>query len=252
MVTYTRLDCAISSAGLMRQALANAIHHCSNRTVFQKKLIDQPLMRQVLADMTLEQEAATALVIRLARAFDGAAEDPREASIARIMSPAIKYWVCKALPGFAYEAMECLGGIVYVEVSPLARLYREAPLNAIWEGSGNVMCLDVLRAIKKDPEGLKGIIDGMIQCADGEARLVNAIENLRARFANPSGLEADVRFVVERLVHTAAGCLLLKSAPDAVSEAFVASRIKGSYRGTYGSLRGADISAILERSQPVY
>ncbi|NNE22378.1 MAG: DNA alkylation response protein [Rhizobiales bacterium] len=252
MVTYTRLDCAISSAGLMRQALANAIHHCNARTVFQKKLIDQPLMRQVLADMTLDQEAATALVIRLARAFDGADEDPREASIARIMSPAIKYWVCKALPGFAFEAMECLGGNGYVEDGPLARLYREAPLNAIWEGSGNVMCLDVLRAINKDPEGLQGILDGMIQCADGEARLVNAIEKLRERFANPSGLEADLRHVVERLVHTAAGCLLLKSAPDAVSEAFVSSRIKGSYRGHYGSLRGADISAILERSQPVY
>ena len=252
MVTYTRLDCAVSSAGLMRQALANAIHHCNSRTVFQKKLIDQPLMRQVLADLSLEQEASTALVMRLARAFDNAPENPREAAIARILSPAIKYWICKALPGFAYEAMECLGGNGYVEDGPMARLYREAPLNAIWEGSGNVMCLDVLRAVNKDPEAFQEILEGMIKCAEGEARLIGATEQLRDRFANPSGLEADVRYVVERLVHIAAGCLLVKYAPGAVTEAFISSRIKGNYRGTYGSLRGADIGAILDRSQPVY
>ena len=229
------------------------MHHCSERIVFQKKLIDQPLMRQVLADMALDAEAATALVMRLSRAFDlWRLKIQHEAAVARLLSPAIKYWVCKALPGFAYEAMECMGGNGYVEDGPMARLYREAPLNAIWEGSGNVMCLDVLRAAAKDPEGLQRLFDGIIKCADGDARLINAMEKLRERFMNPSGLEADVRYVVERLVHAAAACLLRKSAPDAVSEAYIASRLKGSYRRTYGSLRGADISAILERAQPVY
>ena len=236
----------------MRQSLAHAIHHCEHRTVFQKKLIDQPLMRQVLADLALAHGAATALVMRLARAFDLAAEDARESAMARILTPAVKYWVCKALPGFAYEAMECLGGNGYVEDGPMARVYREAPLNAIWEGSGNVMCLDVLRAIDKDPEAFQAMIDGMIECAAGEARLINMIEKLRERFANPSGLEADVRYVVERLVHATAGCLLRKSAPDAVAEAYITSRVKGCYRNSYGTLRGADINAILERARPVY
>ena len=189
MITYTRLDCAVSSAGLMRQALANAVHHCDHRTVFQKKLIDQPLMRHVLADMALDQEAATALVLRLARAFDLAPTDEREAAIARILTPAIKFWVCKTLPGFAYEAMECLGGNGYVEDGPMARIYREAPLNAIWEGSGNVMCLDVLRAVGKEPELLQSLLDGMIDCANEDPRLINIIEKLRERFANPSGLD---------------------------------------------------------------
>ncbi|MGI9462838.1 MAG: acyl-CoA dehydrogenase family protein, partial [Aestuariivirgaceae bacterium] len=225
---------------------------CQHRTVFQKKLIDQPLMRQVLADLALDHQAATVLVIRLARAFDLAAEEPREAAIARIMSPAFKYWVCKTLPGFAYEAMECLGGNGYVEEGPMARLYREAPLNAIWEGSGNVMCLDVLRAVGKDPEAFQSIMDGMAACAEGEARLLNSIEKLRERFTNPSGLEADVRYVVEKLVHVTAACLMRKTAPCAVSEAYIASRVKGCYRGIYGSLRGADVGAILERAQPAY
>ncbi|MGC1326471.1 MAG: isovaleryl-CoA dehydrogenase, partial [Xanthobacteraceae bacterium] len=146
MVQLTRLDCAIASAGLMRMALAQAVHHCRHRNVFGKPLYHQPMMRAVLADMALEVEAAVALVFRLARALDRAADDAAEAAYARVMTPAAKYWTCKLAPGFIVEAMECLGGNGYVEESLLPRLYREAPVNAIWEGSGNVMCLDVLRA----------------------------------------------------------------------------------------------------------
>ncbi len=152
MVQLTRLDCALASAGFMRMALAQAVHHCRYRSVFQKHLYDQPMMRAVLADLALEVEGAVALAMRLARAFDHAGTDPREAAYARIVTPAAKYWVCKTAPGFIYEAMECLGGNGYVEESVLPRLYREAPVNAIWEGSGNVMCLDVLRALRRDPE----------------------------------------------------------------------------------------------------
>ncbi|MGC1542028.1 MAG: isovaleryl-CoA dehydrogenase, partial [Xanthobacteraceae bacterium] len=150
MVQLTRLDCAIASAGLMRMALAQAVHHCRHRNVFGKPLYHQPMMRAVLADMALEVEAAVALVFRLARALDRAADDAAEAAYARVMTPAAKYWTCKLAPGFIVEAMECLGGNGYVEESLLPRLYREAPVNAIWEGSGNVMCLDVLRALKRE------------------------------------------------------------------------------------------------------
>src|SRR5438128_38806 len=158
MVQLTRLDCAIASAGLMRMALAQAIHHARHRTVFQKHLADQPMMRAVLADMALEAEAATALTLRLARSFDLAEADPREAARARLLTPAVKYWVCKRAPGLIYEAMECLGGNGYVEESMLPRLYREAPVNAIWEGSGNVMCLDVLRALGQDREAARAAL----------------------------------------------------------------------------------------------
>ena len=152
MVQLTRLDCAIASAGLMRMALTQAVHHCRHRSVFQKHLYDQPMMRAVLADMALEVEGAVALAFRLSRALDRAAADKREAAYARLMTPAVKYRICKLAPAFVYEAMECLGGNGYVEESMLPRLYRQAPVNAIWEGSGNVMCLDVLRALKGDDE----------------------------------------------------------------------------------------------------
>src|ERR1051326_735017 len=158
MVQLTRLDCAIASAGFMRTALAQAVHHTRYRRVFQRKLVDQPMMRQVLADLALEVEAALALTMRLCRAVDCAGADPREAAWARLLIPAGKYLVCKGAPGFVYEALECLGGNGYVEEGTMARLYRETPLNAIWEGSGNVMCLDVLRALGRDGEATRGVI----------------------------------------------------------------------------------------------
>ena len=249
MVTLTRIDCAISSAGLMRWGLAQALHHCSHRIAFQKKLIDQPLMRSVLADMALDHEAAVALVFRLVRAFERAGGDEAEAAFARLMTPAIKYWVCKALPGFAYEAMECLGGNGYVEDGPMARLFRESPLNAIWEGSGNIMCLDVLRVASKSPEALGVLLDGL--AAIGEPRIAAAVTRLRQRFADPAGLEADLRHVVEQLVYTVAASLLYTSGPDAVADAFITSRLHDTFRRTYGNLPGADVEAIVRRAMPV-
>ncbi|MGE0213736.1 MAG: acyl-CoA dehydrogenase family protein, partial [Parvibaculaceae bacterium] len=250
MVTATRLDCAISSAGLMRWAMANALHHCAYRTVFQKRLIDQPLMRTVLADMALDQEAAVALVFRLARAFDRAEEDEAEAVFSRLMTPAIKYWVCKVLPGFAYEAMECLGGNGYVEDGPVARLFRESPINAIWEGSGNVMCLDVLRAARKSPEDAAAFLEGLKAEAQGEPRLARAVDSLAQGFLSPDDLEANLRPLVERLVLVVAATLLRAHAPAAVGDAFIASRLEGRFRSTYGNLQGADTQAILERAMP--
>ena len=158
MVQLTRQDCAIASAGLMRSGLAHALHHARHRSVFQKHLADQPLMQAVLSDMALHVEASIALVMRLCRAFDRAPVDAKEAAYMRLLTPAIKYWVCKSAPGFLYEAMECLGGNGYVEEGILARHYRESPVNAIWEGSGNVMCLDVLRALSREAEAASAVL----------------------------------------------------------------------------------------------
>ena len=167
MVQLTRQDCAIASAGLMRSGLAHALHHARHRSVFQKHLADQPLMQAVLSDMALHVEASIALVMRLCRSFDRAPDDPSEAAFMRLLTPAIKYWVCKSAPGFLYEAMECLGGNGYVEEGILARHYRESPVNAIWEGSGNVMCLDVLRALSREAEAASAVLQGLAE----EARI---------------------------------------------------------------------------------
>ncbi len=251
MVTLTRLDCAVSSAGLMRFGLANAIHHAEYRTVFQKKLIDQPLMRQVLADLALDVEAATALAFRLARAFDRD-EEEREAAFRRLMTPVIKYWICKAAPNFANEAMECLGGNGYVEELPLARLYREVPVNAIWEGSGNVMGLDVLRVLQRSPEAAEFVLAELAEMARGERRLQGALKALCDRLASRDGLEADMRTVAERLALITAGCLLRAHAPAEIADAFIATRIAGGWRHTYGvGLGHADARAIVERAAPV-
>src|SRR6185312_9546340 len=161
MVSLTRQDCAIASAGLMRSGLAHALHHARHRSVFQKHLADQPLMQAVLSDMALHVEASTALVMRLCRAFDRTPGDPREAATMRLLTPAIKYWTCKSAPPFLFEAMECLGGNGYVEEGILARHYRESPVNAIWEGSGNVMCLDVLRALSREAGAAAAVLQDL-------------------------------------------------------------------------------------------
>ena len=193
MVQLTRLDCAIASAGLMRMALAQALHHARHRIVFQKPLAEQPLMIAVLADMALEVEAATALVLRLCRSFDLAATDPIEAARARLLTPAVKYLVCKTAPALIYEAMECLGGNGYVEESPLPRLYREAPVNAIWEGSGNVMCLDVLRAVEREGEAARAVLAGLADEATGLAGAGEAARFIAATLADAAGEGARPR-----------------------------------------------------------
>jgi putative acyl-CoA dehydrogenase len=247
MVTLTRLDCAVSSAGLMRQAVARAIHHVRYRNVFQKRLIDQPLMGQVLADMAVDVEAATALVFRLARAFDGETES--EAAYRRLMTPIAKYWVCKTAPALAYEAMECLGGNGYVEDGGFPRLYREVPVNAIWEGSGNVMCLDVLRVIEREPEILDKVLVEFGPIASTEPRLKQAITRIRELAQDVSRDQAIARTLVELVALSAAAALLSIYAPRHVSDAFLTTRLQGGWRNTYGAgLARADTSAILARA----
>ncbi len=247
MVQLTRLDCAIASAGIMRIALAQTIHHARHRTVFGKPLVDQPLMRSVLADMALEAEAATALVLRLARSFDLASSDPREAARARLLTAAVKYQVCKAAPGFIYEAMECLGGNGYVEESVLPRLYREAPVNAIWEGSGNVMCLDVLRALAAERD-----VPGALAAEAADLPGARAAAEFIADTLLAGNGEARSRAAVERLALLAAAAALRRSAPPAVAELFARTRL-GERRGaTYGTsdIGSDEARALIDRALP--
>jgi putative acyl-CoA dehydrogenase len=251
MVQLTRLDCAIASAGMMRAALAHAVHHCRHRTVFQKHLADQPMMRAVLADLALGVEGALAVTMRLCRSFDHAASTPTEAARARLLTPAIKYWVCKTAPGFAYEAIECLGGNGYVEENPLARLYREAPVNAIWEGSGNVMCLDVLRMFAREGDAAREVLGELTREASDLPGGAAAITELQGTFSR-SPAEADARRAVERLALVASAAALKSSAPRAVAEAFARTRL-GSDRGTlWGSaaLCEAERGLLLDRALP--
>jgi len=250
MVQLTRLDCAIASAGLMRMALAQAIHHARHRVVFGKRLAEQPLMQAVLADMALEVEGATALVMRLCRAFDLAAGDAQEAARARLLTPAVKYLVCKTAPALIYEAMECLGGNGYVEESILPRLYREAPVNPIWEGSGNVMCLDVLRVIEREPQAARAV---MADLANEAAELPGGRETAGFIAATLSaGSEAQSRAAVERLATLAAAAGLRAAAPAWMAERFARARLAAARGATYGTsdISAADAAAILERALP--
>jgi putative acyl-CoA dehydrogenase len=251
MVTGTRLDCAVGSAGLMRLALANAIHHCSYRTVFQRKLVDQLLMQQVLADLALEVEAATALSFRLCRSFDRIA-DPHAAAWRRLMTPVTKYWVCKLGPAVGYEAMECLGGNGYVEEGIAARVYRELPLNAIWEGSGNVMALDLLRVLQREPETLEVVMEDLRAGATGDPQLKSQLERVEAILHEPRLLEQRGRTLTEGLALLAAGCILRAHAPAFVADAFIATRLSGAPRQSYGQgLDRADTRAIIARASPL-
>src|SRR6476620_8161314 len=250
MVQLTRLDCAIASAGIMRMALAQALHHARYRSVFQKRLSDQPMMRAVLADMALDVEAATALVMRLARSFDLAVADPREAARARLLTPAVKYWVCKTAPGFIYEAMECLGGNGYVEESLLPRLYREAPVNAIWEGSGNVMCLDVLRALARDRDAARAVLDALASEAADLPGAREAADFVERAFC-AQDVEARARAGVGRLALLAAAAALRSGAPPDVAELFARTRLSAHHDAIYGTDDlGAGESALLERALP--
>ncbi len=251
MVTVTRLDCAVASAALMRSALAHALHHTSQRSVFQKKLIDQPLMQQVLADLALDSEAATALAFRLARAFDTPADETSNAW-RRLMTPAIKYWVCKIAPPFVAEAMECLGGNGYVEEAPLARIYREVPVNSIWEGSGNIMALDVVRVLKREPESARVVLSDIAKTSGGDVRIAQASERWAKLLEEPETVERRARQIAEGLALVAAGALLRAHAPEAVADAFIASRLGDRSGQTYGAhFADADAPAITARAMPV-
>jgi putative acyl-CoA dehydrogenase len=248
MVHHTRLDCVTGSAGLMRRALAEAAHHAAHRSAFGRRLTEQPLMESVLADLALEVEAATALALRLARAYDEAASDPGARAFARIATAVAKYWVCKRAPAMIYEAMECLGGNGYVEESPLPRLYREAPVNAIWEGSGNVICLDVLRAMVREPESLPALLAELRLARGAHPALDAWTAALERDLADPTDAEARARGVVERLALALQASLLLRGAPSAVGEGFCAARLGANARLLFGALpAGVPRAAILGR-----
>jgi putative acyl-CoA dehydrogenase len=250
MVQITRQDCAIASTGLMRSGLAHALHHTRHRSVFQKHLADQPLMRSVLSDMALHVEASIALVMRLCRAFDRAATDPDEAAYLRLLTPAIKYWTCKSAPGFLYEAMECLGGNGYVEEGILARHYRESPVNAIWEGSGNVMCLDVLRALSREANAATAILQGLAQETKGLPGAGEAAASIGKAFRRGDA-ESVARLAVEKLALLAATAALNAVSPRH-AELFATTRLAGNHGGMYGAVDLApdDISRLLDRALP--
>jgi putative acyl-CoA dehydrogenase len=254
MVGHTRLDCVIGTAAGMRWGVANATWHAAHRSAFGKRLADQPLMRNVLADLCIESEAATALAMRLARAYDEAATDAgdtRAAAFKRLATAVGKYWVCKRGPGHAFEALECLGGNGYVEESGMPRLYREMPLSSIWEGSGNVMALDVLRALRRAPEALIAFLDEVEQAAGADARLDAFTAALRDEFADEAAIELRARRVVERMALALQGSLLVRHAPAAVADAFCASRLAGDAGLQYGTLPpGTGVQAIVARHTP--
>jgi putative acyl-CoA dehydrogenase len=234
MVTLTRLDCAIASSGLMRAGLAEAVHHARHRIVFESPLIDKPLMLRVLADMALDVAGATALTLRLARAFDNAAKDRGEAAFARVMTPVVKYWVAKIAPAMLYEAMECLGGNGYIEEGNLARFYREAPVNAIWEGSGNVMALDVLRVLKRGPQLFDEVLNWIgAQLGRGGQ---GTVEVLRAAMRVAENDEGAARILTEQLALAAAGAELRHLQSEDIADAFIETRLGGQWRTTYGML----------------
>jgi putative acyl-CoA dehydrogenase len=233
----------------MRASLCHALHHARARAAFGRLLADQPLMQNVLADLALESEAATAFAVRLARCFDEQG-DPGQAMLGRLLTPAGKYWICKRAPGFCFEAMEVMGGNGYVEEGPLARRYREAPVNSIWEGSGNVMCLDLLRAIGKAPGAARAALAAELAPAAARApALAHYVELLLADLDTACTGEYGARCLAERVVTAVQGALLVQHAPDYISSAFLASRIAAHPGGAYGRLAAAtDSAAILARA----
>ncbi|WP_210579368.1 acyl-CoA dehydrogenase family protein [Streptomyces sp. GESEQ-4] len=249
MVAATRLDCVLGSAGLMRQAVAQAVHHCTNREAFGGKLLDKPLMRNVLADLALESEAATTLALRLAAAYDDGGE--QEQALLRLAVPAAKYWVTKRCTPVTVEAAECLGGNGYVEESGLPRLVRESPLNSIWEGAGNVQALDVLRALRREPHALNAYLQEVGRARGADHRLDAAIKDLLTDLADMDGIEARARRLTERLALVLQGSLLVRYAPPEVADAFCASRLGTDGGAAFGTLPPTlDLASVVDRSRP--
>ncbi|GLW17945.1 acyl-CoA dehydrogenase family protein [Streptomyces kronopolitis] len=249
MVAATRLDCVTASAALMRQAVAQATHHTAHREAFGRRLTDQPLMRNVLADLALESEAATTLALRLAAAYDGGTEQDRH--FLRLAVPAAKYWVTKRCTPLVAEALECLGGNGYVEESGLPLLLREAPVNSIWEGAGNVQALDVLRALRREPEALNAFLTEIGAARGADHRLDRAIRAMLTELADLEGIEARARRLVERMATVLQGSLLVRHAPPEVADAFCASRLGGDAGAAFGTLpHTLDLAAVVARARP--
>src|SRR6266481_1695809 len=262
MVHHTRLDCAIAAAGLMRQALTQAVHHANHRKAFGRRLIEQPLMQNVLADLTLESEAATLLMARLAHSFDAREASEQERSFGRLATAVAKFWLCKRVPVQVGEALECLGGNGYVEESIMPRLYREAPLYSIWEGSGNVICLDILRALAKDPSTLEALMYELRLVTGSDPRIDGCVRELEMSLsqhatrsaANGGGnAEGQARRLAERAAVTLQASLMVRHSSSAAANAFISSRLGGEGGNAFGTLpSGADVQSILDPvCQPV-
>ncbi|MDN6319544.1 MAG: acyl-CoA dehydrogenase family protein [Marinobacter sp.] len=251
MVAMTRFDCMIGSSAGMRQAVAQATHHSRHRSAFGSRLIDQPLMQNVLADLTLENEAALAYTMRVARALDNQDQE-HERLFARLATPVGKYWICKRTPNHAYESMECIGGSGVMEDCIMPRLFRESPINAIWEGSGNVQCLDTLRAIHKEPETLDAFFREAAQAKGVDRRFDQFLAQLQNDFADISDVQYRARNLVDRMALAMQASLLLRNGDKAVADAFCASRLQSNGGMNYGNLpSGIDAATITKRATPV-
>jgi putative acyl-CoA dehydrogenase len=250
MVNHTRLDCTIGGAAGMRMGVAQALHHSAHRSTFGKELIEQPLMRNVLADLCIESEAATISALRLARAYDEAITGDEDAkALKRIANAVLKYWICKRAPAHAGEALECLGGNGYVEESGMPRLFRESPLNSIWEGSGNVQCLDVLRAMVKSPASVDAFFAEVLEASGAEPRLDPFVAALREEIpGDVETIELRARRIVERMAVALQASLLVRYGDPAVADAFCASRLDGDWGRAFGTLPpGTDFTRIIDR-----
>jgi putative acyl-CoA dehydrogenase len=250
MVAMTRFDCMIGSSAGQRMAVSQALHHCLMRSVFGALLNQQPLMQNVLADLVLESEGSIALSMRVARALDSRASQHEDALV-RLCTAVGKYWICKRTPQHAYEAMECIGGSGVMEDGPFPRLFRESPINAIWEGSGNVQCLDVLRALHKTPAVLDALYAELRKAHGGNALLDSYVLALQTALADAGELEYRARDVVGRMARALQAALLVQHAPSFVADAFCASRLGEGTHHHYGELpRGVDCQALIERATP--
>jgi putative acyl-CoA dehydrogenase len=252
MVTMTRFDCMVGSSAAMRQAVAQALHHCAHRKAFGKLLAEQPLMQNVLADLVIESEAALAMTMRIARALDVGDASEHEKMLVRVGTAVGKYWICKRTPAHAYEAMECIGGSGVMEDCIMPRLFRESPVNSIWEGSGNVQCLDMLRAMGRNIGSVDAYMDEVQMGAGTDRRLDQYVARLGSELLDPSAIEYRARGVVEKMALALQGSLLVRYGNHAVADAFCASRLAEHSSGlTFGAMpRGLDCAAIIERARP--
>jgi putative acyl-CoA dehydrogenase len=249
MVNHTRLDCSLISAGMMRLAVAHAVHHTRHRSAFGKKLLDHVQMQNVVTDLALESEAATVLLMRLARSYDLHNESEGERLFRRLVTAVTKYWICKRAPVLICEAMECMGGNAFTEELIFPRLYREAPLNSMWEGSGNVICLDVQRALRNTPETVVSLVDELRLAGGADVRLDAAVRSLETQLRDSSHEPGDGRRIAERIAVVLQGSLLARHAPSFVADAFIASRVVGESGICFGTLpRSVNYRPIVDRA----
>jgi putative acyl-CoA dehydrogenase len=251
MVNHTRLDCTVGSAGIIRRAVSEALHHARYRMAFGRRLAEHPLMQNVLADMALESEAATMMGLRVARGFDEVRLDVGRRPFTRLLTAVAKYWVCKVTPMVTAEALECLGGNGYVEESGLPRFHREAPLNSIWEGSGNVICLDVLRTLDKEPESFEALREWLAPHRAGEPRIDRQMKQIEGYLMDPASAPLAARRIVGGLAQVCQAALLRDLSPAPVADAFIASRLGEGSNRVFGTLPpGTDVTSIVERASP--